>query len=741
MKTKFLYLQVVFPLAFFSVLFQFSSFQAAAAADTLAGEPIPWSEISAHAGGQYQGDGLSVVPIKDGAALRCVFQRLEGEATAEGLWLSSTVPEGGKDRFRLVTTAVGRQSAGLTSDLAVTGTVSTHSNVVHFIRSEVVEEYSVSMDGVRQDFIVEVPPINFGFLAEGNLFSALDFQLPGQEGELRIELAVSGARAEATTYGARLVLDNSGRKIAYSRLRVTDKTGRELDARMEVASANRIAVMVNDASAVYPVRIDPTFSDENWISMGNYPGANGIVLAAVVDDLGNLYIGGWFTVVGEAPANRIAKWDGNKWSPLGSGVNDVVRTLAVKNNDLYVGGSFTNAGSVSARNRIARWVIGGSDDNSWSALGSGVNDVVTTLAVNGNDLYVAGSFTNAGGVSGRNRIAKWAIGGSDDSSWARLGSGVSGSVRALAVHGNDLYVGGSFTNAGGVSGRNRIARWTIGGSDDSSWAALGSGVNDTVLALAVKDNDLYVGGNFTRAGGVSGRTPGHNRIAKWAIGGGDDSSWSALGSGVSYSAYALAMKGNELYVGGNFTSAGGISDRNYIAKWAVAGSDDRSWSAIGSGVGLNNRVYSAVIAGNDLYVGGSFTSAGGVAGRNYIAKWDGAEWTALGSGVNGRVRILLVNQNDLYVGGDFTSAGGVWSRNRIAKWVIGGSDDSSWSALGSGVSGEVAALAMKDNDLYVGGNFTSAGGVSGRNRIAKWVIGGSDDSSWSALGSGVSDIV
>ena len=57
-------------------------------------------------------------------------------------------------------------------------------------------------------------------------------------------------------------------------------------------------MVVNDADAVYPVRIDPTFSDANWISMGGIPGADGEVYAAVVDGSGNLYIGGDFTVVG-----------------------------------------------------------------------------------------------------------------------------------------------------------------------------------------------------------------------------------------------------------------------------------------------------------------------------------------------------------------------------------------------------------------------------------------------------------
>src|SRR5262249_26270090 len=72
---------------------------------------IPWSQIGAKAGADYKGDGLAVSPTAGGARLRCVFQRLEGEATREGLWLTSTViPPSGtvNDRFRVVATAVRR---------------------------------------------------------------------------------------------------------------------------------------------------------------------------------------------------------------------------------------------------------------------------------------------------------------------------------------------------------------------------------------------------------------------------------------------------------------------------------------------------------------------------------------------------------------------------------------------------------------------------------------------------------
>ena len=65
----------------------------------------------------------------------------------------------------------------------------------------------------------------------------------------------------------------------------------------------------------------------------------------------------------------------------------------------------------------------------------------------------------------------------------------------MAVSGSDLYVGGWFTNAGGISA-NHIAKW-----NGSSWTALGSGMNDTVSKLAVLGSDLYAGGWFTTAGG------------------------------------------------------------------------------------------------------------------------------------------------------------------------------------------------------------------------------------------------
>src|SRR5437016_14431037 len=69
---------------------------------------IPWSQLGTKAGADYQGEGLAVSPTTDGARLRCVFQRLEGDATGEGLWLTSTVSNEASDRFRVLAESMGR---------------------------------------------------------------------------------------------------------------------------------------------------------------------------------------------------------------------------------------------------------------------------------------------------------------------------------------------------------------------------------------------------------------------------------------------------------------------------------------------------------------------------------------------------------------------------------------------------------------------------------------------------------
>ena len=208
------------------------------------------------------------------------------------------------------------------------------------------------------------------------------------------------------------------------------------------------------------------------------------------------------------------------------------------------------------------------------------------------------------------------------------------------------------------------------------------GLNERVICIAINGNDLYAGGDFYTAGGISAKS-----IAKW-----NGTNWSALGSGLNRAVYKIAIYGNDLIVSGEFQTAGGVI-ANKIAKW-----DGTNWSAFGGG--LNTNVFTLAVNGNDLYAGGQFSTIGGVSAKN-IAKYDGTNWSALGSGVNSNVEDIEIKGNDIYAGGAFSIAGGV-SANRIAKW-----NGSSWSALGSGVysgvNAQLSSVAINGNDVYAGG--------------------------------------
>ncbi len=63
---------------------------------------------------------------------------------------------------------------------------------------------------------------------------------------------------------------------------------------------------------------------------------------------------------------------------------------------------------------------------------------------------------------------------------------------------------------------------------------------------------------------------------------------------------------------------------------------------------MSDGVYALAVDGTDLYAGGFFTTAGGMA-ANRIAQWNGNAWSALGSGMSARVQALAVDgTGDLY---------------------------------------------------------------------------------------------
>jgi hypothetical protein len=179
--------------------------------------------------------------------------------------------------------------------------------------------------------------------------------------------------------------------------------------------------------------------------------------------------------------------------------------------------------------------------------------------------------------------------------------------------------------------------------------------------------------------------------------------------------------GQALYVAGNFGSAGG-QPISRIAKW-----DGTNWSALGSGI--DGMVQSMVVADDGsgtkkLLVAGSMTIAGGIP-VSKLAIWDGAAWSAFP--VNPLGYAAAMHEFDdgrgpaLFFGGD-AMAGGVQT-HYISRW-----DGTNWTALGDGILGSGAwCMAEYDYgsghgpDLYVGGLFVGVGGDVSARHLARWI--------------------
>lgn len=421
-----------------------------------------------------------------------------------------------------------------------------------------------------------------------------------------------------------------------------------------------------------------------------------------------------------------------EWSvlegPSDVGLQTEAQALAVFDDGsgpaLYVGGGFSEAGGVEV-NRIARW--DGENFSPLMASGAvGVSSRVDALKVfddgSGPKLYAGGFFTVAGNVPA-NRIARW-----DGTAWEPLqglvADGLNSAPSSLEVFddgtGPAIYAGGTFTSAGGVVA-NRIAKW-----DGQNWSALagpnGNGLNDRVESMAVFDDGsgpaLYVCGRFTEAGGIPAEG-----IARW-----DGQAWSAV-EGISVSGFSQTIEaltvfddgdGPALYAGGRFDAAGGMP-ANGMAKW-----DGASWSPLNAPGGLGDSTLILTLSAFDdgsgpaLYAGGFIDDADGV-DPNGIARWDGSQWSALegplATGMDGPPVCMAVfdagGSESLYVGGDFFLAGGIASEN-IARWGA----PCVPVACFADVTGD-GSVDLADLNLVLANfeQFTSEGNVNGDARV------------------------
>ncbi len=269
-----------------------------------------------------------------------------------------------------------------------------------------------------------------------------------------------------------------------------------------------------------------------------------------------------------------------------------------------------------------------------------------------------------------------------EAQWMKVGppAGPGFNVFAMRVMGTDLY-------AGGIG----IAKW-----DGTNWTNMGRvapsytaglgyiGIN----SMVVYHNELYVGGDIDSVGGVYiDHTIG---VAKW-----NGATWEKVGSTVHDLAGVkhMVVYNDELYACGT----------KGINRW-----NGTTWTNVATNAATCMAVYH-----NDLYVGGGFNSMGGAAmsvGLGF-AKFDGNSWTALTGfydtlaalpGINAAsIASMMVFKDELYAIGALDYAGSTYVRG-AAKW-----NGTSWNTTNGGMTGNgsfmVNCMSIDSNALYVVG--------------------------------------
>jgi RHS repeat-associated protein len=373
-----------------------------------------------------------------------------------------------------------------------------------------------------------------------------------------------------------------------------------------------------------------------------------------------------------------------------------------------------------------------------------------------------------------------------------------GGGNPIAISSNAVYVGGPGTDGDGAvfETTNNGLAWQqlsdlIGGAfslfaDGTNLYAGGDNLYPLNISFAV-----WNGVNWAAVGtnSFSGSPYAINKIAGVLYVGTDDGlfeldtnsdQWVAVGNGFpNYGRiYALAAVNNVLYIGGDFTDAGGDPNANYIACLV-----NNTWTNLGSGIPALEgeyvfslegfvpnseftKVTSLSACGTNLFVGGWFTSAGNITNANGVAVWDGESWESLNGGLEPEplpanaspgsqtfpeVNAILAHGNRVFISGQFGavfngettfSASGIamitWDdANQSWKWSD--LDGGLYEEGGIGGAGSLAIVpgaSATNYDLYVGDasaalgdidfpyTFTSAGSSQiPDSGLARWRVG------------------
>ena len=437
-----------------------------------------------------------------------------------------------------------------------------------------------------------------------------------------------------------------------------------------------------------------------------WPAVDSSVQAIAPDGAGGWFLAGAFTKVGGQRRDGLAHITAGGtldpvWAPMAAG--GPVHALAVVGDIVYAGGDIASING-QRRSRLAALDRVSGRPLPWSPR---VDSDVFTLAANDGVLYAGGWFDRVDGMP-RKGLAAFDAASGALSAWnpglagSRLNIG-DGAVETIAVSGTTLYVAGDFTAAAGHA-RAGLAAFELTTGALTAWApqldAAGS-----VTAFAATGETVYVGGSFDQIGGARRS----NLAALDGRTGEPLPGWRAdVGGYVDYYAVnALTVAGDRLYLGGTFYAIAGQPRANLAAVSAATGAP-LAWDPR-----PDDTVSSIGAAGEHLVAGGSFLGIGSEA-RSGLAAVDLTTaaplplTTSYRPGEYSELSTLAVQGHTVFAAERCAGRGCAGSR-QLGRVDLRTGRVRRWPSL-TASSGEYYALAAYGRRLYVGGYFRTIGG-------------------------------
>lgn len=318
-----------------------------------------------------------------------------------------------------------------------------------------------------------------------------------------------------------------------------------------------------------------------------------------------------------------------QWSVPDTGVttgslqDQGVHDIAIDgNNNVYIAGEFTDAGSSGADNGAVLSNL----TRTWGVLASAtaLNAVAWKVRIDAqNRAHYVGGFTNAGGVAAADTYAYYSSG-----AWATFGTPATTTRRALALDPNTGYP--IMDNNSAVA----LLQWWDGAAYQTSAGSTGAGVRDILFLPG--GLSMVIVGPFTDAGAIAAA----DRVASF-----DYTTFAALGGAANLTISAVTRAPNGLvYVSGAQTTINGISTGT-VAVW-----NGVQWAAVGTVTGNVREITAS--PRNEIWIGGS--SALVVNGRSplYLARWNGSTFVPVGLIIsNGAIEAITFDAlGGVYVG-------------------------------------------------------------------------------------------